>query len=359
MTRSIFHIVGAFPLGLPSLCIDWKRCLLVSVLADLEAGCRQKPRDGSVLVLGGSNLSTRAADMVAQSSQSQAGEGSSLSPSAIAGIVVGLLVVFLTAAALFTVYWRRERALDGWRDAQYYGSRSISPDPRMHYYNAGMPQACRRYYTGNAFSEKAAPPFTTSGDYYDHVEAQLGHGQMHYNPEPHIHGAHAGSFLPTHEAYRPETKSRTESRLRTDARISALATAHRVDRANAPDSFAVQAYLDTAERSAHPPPPQAWTRASLRPKMRSVVFPSLTRLRIPKKREPLGAAPATAAPAGGLQASCPAAQGQATLGDGCMGRAPVSAAQQQLPSPRRQGTACLVGDVVEIPLRSGKSTLYG
>ncbi|GJN75273.1 hypothetical protein PLICBS_009370 [Purpureocillium lilacinum] len=346
---------------------------LSNFMTALEAGCKQDPAEGSILGISGSVFSTTAINITDPTAKSKDDGGNGLSPSAIAGIVVGVVLVFLAAAALFTVHWRRERTLDDW-DRRYYGSSSTSPATyRSQSGGLFMSNAQRRYFTGNAFGDKTAPPYTNSGDYYDQVEAEMQASRLANVSDPRFYKQASSSALPAHHAYRSPLASRVTSQTSQASQArppSPPAPIHKPDRTSTPDSFAVQQYLNAAEDSARlatkspPPAPQQETRVSRSSIIPSIHLPPLPKLRIPKLRKSTTTnMPETVTPGGfhrghEMQISQPVRQGEQRFHDRPLG-GPVITATDRPDTVQQDIMYYDEGDYREVPLRSGKSTLYG
>ncbi|KAJ6438542.1 LPXTG-domain-containing protein [Purpureocillium lavendulum] len=341
---------------------------LSNFMTALEAGCKQDPAEGSLLGISGSVFSTTAINITDPTAKSKDDGGNGLSPSAIAGIVVGVVLVFLAAAALFTVHWRRERTLDDW-DRRYYGSGPASPATYRSRGGVALSNAHRRYYTGNAFGDKTAASYASSGDYYDQVEAEMQASRLANAPDPRFYKQASSSALPTHHAYRGPLTSRVGTQASQAQPPSPPAAIHKPERTSTPDSFAVQQYLNAAEDSARlatrspPPAPQQETRVNRSSKVPSIHLPSLSKLRIPKIRRSTMRMPETSTPGGlhrghEMQISQPVRQGEQRFHDRPIG-GPVVTATDRHPVTVQQDIIYFDDDYREIPLRSGKSTLYG
>lgn len=334
-----------------------------TVLAALEAGCKQAPEDGAILSLSGSVFTTSPINTTDPSANDQANQSSgSLSPSAIAGIAIGVFLIFLLAAALLVVHFRRERSWNEWEQSCYY---SNFPPPAA-YTEQPMSQAYRRYYTGNAFSEKAHPAQpNSSGEYYDRVEAELAASarqNKQANSAPHSHVSSSPTIHNQDETLPASSVCRSRSFGHvTPARTpSPPAETHTHRRSNTPDSFAVQAYLNAAEDSArlaarkslHPtsyaPEPQSKRTTAIS----TPYLPCMPKLRIPKifiNRE----GPRDVRQ---MQISPPLMTHDPRFHDIPMS-GPVAMSRDRAPPPLVN--AARQDGYIEVPLRSGKSTLYG
>ncbi|POR37062.1 Uncharacterized protein TPAR_02740 [Tolypocladium paradoxum] len=342
---------------------------LSNFMTALGAGCKQDPEDGHVLSISGSVFSTNAINITDPPADSRDNQGGGLPPSAIAGIVIGVVLVFLAAAALFTVHWRREKTFDKWDHDQYFGSHSAPPGSYLPHGDSKMSQAYRRYYTGNAFSYKAAPPYTTSGDYYDRLEAEIQASGVSYASDPRSRNRRPASEIPLHQAYKPQTVSLAASQASPGPPPTPPAAAHKPERTNTPDSFAIQAYLTAAEDSARlaaqAPPPATEPKPRVRrvPRIPSMTLPSLSKLLVPKKYRHVKSSQETMTPGGvhrghEMDISDPVMSQDARFHvrpiDGL-----AATAGERPPSPKQQDIIYYNDEYIEVPLRSGKSTLYG
>ncbi|KAG8416136.1 hypothetical protein J3459_013759 [Metarhizium acridum] len=333
-------------------------------LAALEAGCRQAPEDGALLSLSGSVFTTSPINTTDPSPNDQGNQSSgSLSPSAIAGIAIGVFLIFLLATALLVVHFRRERSWNEWEQSCYY-SNFQSP---AAYPEQPMSQAYRRYYTGNAFSEKAHPVQPNScGEYYDRVEAELAAAaarqNKQVNPAPQSHV----SSSPTIHNQDDTPAAGSVCRPRSFGHVTPARTpspppeTHTHRRSNTPDSFAVQAYLNAAEDSArlaarkslHPtsyaPEPQNRRTSAVS----TPYLPYMPKLRIPK----IFIGGRGSRDAREMHISPPLMTHDPRFHDIPMA-GPMGMARDRVPPPlvniaKKDG-------YIEVPLRSGKSTLYG
>ncbi|KAK2606182.1 hypothetical protein QQS21_003352 [Conoideocrella luteorostrata] len=362
---------------------------LSNFMTALKAGCMQQPADGNLLSLSGSVFTTNAINMTDPGGRNQGSESSSpLSPSAIAGIAVGVFLIFALATALLVLHFRRERAYKQWHQNQYYDSFS-SPGAYSHQ-EGGMSQAYRRYYTGNAFSEKPPhpshlppPAANSAGEYYDRMAAELqaasrmtvnqrvnANANANANPQGHTTSS-AAEPQPHHDGFsnRSTSRSRSINQITPAHTPSPSAPARPQRRSNTPDSFAEQAYLHAAEESARlaaqrtPPLSGTPQSAAFTDKTRSSMVPSASMPQTPKLRLPKMYNPAKLFTGRGsskndreLQISPPLMTHDPRFHDIPMA-GPVVVSRERPPplAPVNRG-----GDAyVEVPLRSGKSALYG
>ncbi|GJN85945.1 hypothetical protein PLIIFM63780_009521 [Purpureocillium lilacinum] len=342
---------------------------LSNFMIALQAGCQQDPQDGSTLNLSGSVFTTSAVNMTSSKTNDDQDKGGSLPPSAIAGIVVGIVLIFLAAICLFAVHWRREKTRDAWDDSRYFDNYATTPGLYGSQGAVELSKAQRRYFTGTAFGEKESP-FTSSGEYYDYVAAETSGrcGSAAAGPR----AAHRGrsSALPTHAAYNPNTVSRNSNQSTTGHHPLAPPAVHRPSRSNTPDSFAVQAYLNAAQDSANLvaqqqpiPTAEPKPRSSRISKIPSLALASLPKLRVPKRHSPPKASGETLTPGGvhrghEMHISRPVSDEDPRFLDRPIG-GPVVTARERPPHLLPPESIGRADPYMEVPLRSGKSTLYG
>ncbi|KHN95770.1 uncharacterized protein MAM_06382 [Metarhizium album ARSEF 1941] len=333
---------------------------LSNFLIALQAGCKQAPEDGTLLCLSGSVFATSPVNITDLSANAQGIQSSGgLPPSAIAGIAIGVFLIFILAVALLIVHFRRERSWDEWEQTCYY---SKFPPPAAHP-EQSVSQAYRRYYTGNAFSEKTRPPQpNSSGEHYDRVEAELAAASQkkRVNPAPRSH-VPSSPTIQSHDTSAAGNVCRPRSfRNATPTRTpSPPADTHAHRRPNTPDSFALQAYLDAAEDSArlaarkplHPTSCAADSRGKRVSALSAPYLPHMPRLRIPKifasRRGSKGVRE--------MQISPPLMTNDPRFHDIPM-TGPTAVSRD--PAPPSLVNAGRRDSYVEVPL-SGKSTLYG
>ncbi|RCI08648.1 hypothetical protein L249_4796 [Ophiocordyceps polyrhachis-furcata BCC 54312] len=223
-----------------------------------------------------------------------------LPPGTIVGIVIGVVLIFALAALLFIIYYRREASMDELDDSSV----------------ATTTGECRERGVMRGDSQL----FGSSGDYYDLVNRHVV-VQAPLNPD---------NAMPTHPAYIP-TSSWPVIRPPPEPPSSVPV------RSNRPDSYAVQAYLAAAQESARmAPPPAAVRTGTERRTSRSFALPlaSLPRIAVPRKQTR-----AETEPHERLRHHSP----------------PVT----EWRSSSRQRNHHDDDNFFEVPLRSGKSTLYG
>ncbi|GKT49166.1 uncharacterized protein ColSpa_09347 [Colletotrichum spaethianum] len=377
------------------------RCLQSSdILIALKAGCQQKPVDGNLLGLTGQLFSTEAVNITEpRANTTMPGDGGASSTTMTLGTIVGIAVggglVFVGAICLFVIYCRKQRKQRTEDEA------SFAPQPpRSH---ASSITAVNKSPYMPITDHKKSPSinsynyelqekqnFNSNADYYDRLEQEIqtGRDMAHYNFDPHsgFHGP--GSALPTHPAYIPRAMSRQSNRTNTPTPPNPRKT-------NTPDSYALQTYLTATEEpgmSGMRPPPRAVSRtpsparsqgspgdSTAQPRLvnipppppggpptrkqsrriPSLSLPSVPRIRVPKQYSPPqivveGATPvADRGETKEMQISEPLTYHGERFHDRPLpGRAIIS----QVAVVRDVDPREYEGDM---PIRSGKSTLYG
>ncbi|RDA93470.1 hypothetical protein CP533_2625 [Ophiocordyceps camponoti-saundersi (nom. inval.)] len=226
----------------------------------------------------------------------------SLPPGTIVGIVIGVVLIFALAALLFIIYYRREASMNELDDVS---TNSASAGRRE----------CRERGTGGE-----SQLFGSSGDYYDLVNRHA--LQVPLNPD---------NAMPTHPAYIPTTSWPV---IRPPPEPPSSVPV----RSNRPDSYAIRTYIAAAQESAKlaAPSPAVGTNAG-RPASRPFAIPlaSLPRLPMPRKQTR-----AETEPHERLRHYSP----------------PVT---EWRSGSRQQNHRDNDDNFFEVPLRSGKSTLYG
>ncbi|EGX89521.1 hypothetical protein CCM_07773 [Cordyceps militaris CM01] len=116
-----------------SLCRDCLRnsndqVYMANFITALEAGCRQTPNDGDVLGLSATIFSKSSVDIIDPQRVTNPDQPSGDLPApAIAGIVVGVVLVCLIAVCLLVAHCRRERRQGSWTDDPYDSEPQHSP----------------------------------------------------------------------------------------------------------------------------------------------------------------------------------------------------------------------------------------
>ncbi|KAI0532427.1 hypothetical protein GGR58DRAFT_490326 [Xylaria digitata] len=227
---------------------------LSNFMTALKAGCEQKPAPGELIGLSDSlftgssvNITTPPSDAMSNSKDNGFGITST---GAIVGISLGAGLLLLGGVALFWIYRRRQKRLFGEtfnpHDDPRTGNRSITPliGGRFSANEKRAPSQTSDH------GPRAQNNFTSNAEYYKMLERGVQPNQQHYTVGPNNPRSNPQSVLPAHPAYLPRTHSRQASREPSPPRPT---------KANKPDSYALQAYLSAAEDAGGvsflPPPP--------------------------------------------------------------------------------------------------------
>ncbi|KAK2019486.1 hypothetical protein LZ32DRAFT_140952 [Colletotrichum eremochloae] len=373
---------------------------LSNFLIALKAGCQRKPTDGSLIGLTGQLFSEVAVNITdTATNATMPGDGGASATAMTLGTIVGIAVggglVFVGAICLFIIYCRKqrkqkvqdERGLDQ-RPPGSNGS-SITATSKSPYIPIGDHKKSSSIRSYNYELQEKQNVIHSNADYYDRLEQEVKAGReiAHYNFDPHSGHHGPGSALPTHPAYIPRALSRQSHRTNTP-------TPPIPRRTNTPDSYALQIYLNAVESpavSAIRPPPQAASRTPSparsqrsytdnpaqpklvnipppppnRPslvgsaKIPSLVLPSVPRIRVPKQYSPPQIIVESATPVAGrgepgeMQISEPLTHHGERFQDRPLAGRPVISyvAPVRDIDPHDYES--------EVPIRSGKSTLYG
>ncbi|GJC93653.1 exo-alpha-sialidase neuraminidase [Colletotrichum higginsianum] len=363
----------------------------------------------SLLGLTGQLFSTEAVNITESATNTtMPGDGGASATTMTLGTIVGIAVggglVFVGAICLFIIYCRKQRK------QRMQDEAGLPPRlPRSHASSVTAinksPYAPitdhKKSSSVNSYNYELQEKqnFSSNADYYDRLEqdVQVGREAAHYNFDPHsgFHGP--SSALPTHPAYIPRAMSRQSNRANTPSPPNPRRT-------NTPESYALQTYLTAGEdpgTGGIRPPPQAAVASSsstsrtpsparshgsrgdganAQPKLvnipppppggpppthkksriPSLLLPSVPRIRVPKQYPPPqiiveGATPvAGRGEAGGdMHISQPLTfHGQRFQDRPLAGHAIIS----QVAVAREVDPREYEGDM---PIRSGKSTLYG
>lgn len=337
----------------------------------LKAGCDQQPESGSHLGINGTLFATSpiGADdhpSRSQHSSSSSDDTSGLSPSAIAGIVIGVVILFIAALALFVVHFQKQRYFDKTEESRYlfhrYGYTGFS----------FRPMAQRFGWRGREQS-------MVSEENDEHLKWAYEPKKLNYSFDPRSSNRGADSVLPTHQAYIPQTVSRSppEHPAVDIHKPSPPSSTRRPSRPSTPDSFAIRAYIAAAGHPANssiqPPAPAAQPStataesplpSSVPPpllnkrRLSSVFLPSIPKLRLPRKYAPPKLFGALRSPVGSkmeMQISRPIMHHDPRFEDRPLPGGPVYATEHEV-MIQRQGRPM---GYDEVSLRSGKSELYG
>ncbi|KAI1084263.1 hypothetical protein F5B20DRAFT_524202 [Whalleya microplaca] len=230
----------------------------------LKAGCKQKPAPGTLLGLSGTLFTdtlVNITDPPVNETSNDNDDSTGMTTGAIVGIAVGAALLFFGGTGLFWVYHRKQKRLYGDTLGCSYdprsGNRSISPLHGGGF--SSMEQKSTVLMSDYELRTQHAR--TNNAEYYDQLEKEMQIRRANYvfdshNPPSGTHGA-----LPTHPAYIQPTHSRQASR---DA-----STQPPKPRTNEPGSYALQAYLSTANDGSTigllpPPPPGPPPAATIR-----------------------------------------------------------------------------------------------
>ncbi|KAG5950903.1 hypothetical protein E4U53_004214 [Claviceps sorghi] len=366
-------------------------------LTALQTGCRQAPVDGDILALSGNVFSTTAVNMTVPNDGNNNPSSGTLPSNAIAGIVIGVILVFVVALALLCIHLRRENTLDAWDRMRYH--RSLFGPPESYLYpshNGGISNIYRRYY-GTAFGGQrpAAAAAGTAGEYYDEMEKKF--KIKKYNPhETEKSPSQASSATTkvqddssTHPRDQDQDQEQNQDRDRDRdrdqdpdviTRSQVPSTPQRTpsppnpqDRYSTTDSFILQQYLHAAEESAklaaqQPRPPEPVAEPPSRPKggiasrFPHLTLPSLSKLRAKRARDLRISLPISTSAAAQreyeMHMAAPASRNEMRFHDRSLfNRFMPGFPRAPSPGPRPQDM--IYDGYLEVPLRSGKSTLYG
>lgn len=254
-------------------------------------------------------------------------DATAMTTGAIVGIAVGASLLLLGGTALFLVYYRKQKGLyaddcDSQCDPRI-GNKLISP-PLIGGFNS---TDTSNHAQLSDYELKAQQSYNSNADYYNSIEKEMQTRRPQYTFDPNKPGSGPSGALPTHPAYINRALRRNSSR-------DPSPQPPRPVKSNKPDSYALASYLNAAEDAAlllpgpPPGPPPAThsrkaspapSRGSLphssrvrtsssssvqnsprlttlqpppppppprQPKVPSLVLPSVSRMRIPKKYAP-------------------------------------------------------------------------
>lgn len=388
----------------------------------MEAGCRQTPEKGTAIGLSGT-VFTRSAVNITDPETPPAEEHGSLSTGAIIGIAVGVIVLIVVAVGLLLFYCHKQKVEDNWEDYYYdayapprqprqpypRGTASQkSPQQSLPSNPRAMHEPPRAMYirSNPRYPEDEKPKaFISSGDYYDSIEKGLRESRSapSYPMEELNHTAarSTGTLHTDFSACTDRAVSRGRSRNPVDTSDISLpaslhrptdreasppasvrrepsppAVVHKRVRPNTPDSYIEQVYLDAAAQSARMAAANAVAHASS-PTASSATSPGSTKRRsmlsmlsLPRK----GSVKKDDMPAHKYVLQPPiTTNDKAFHGDKNISR-PILATQERrfldantissrVPvisnAPRPPTPDDAVIQYSEVPLKSGKSALYG
>ncbi|KAI6782979.1 uncharacterized protein J7T54_002140 [Emericellopsis cladophorae] len=392
---------GSFKKSTVWTCVNCLRVEQYTYLANfmvaLQAGCEQKPEKGHIASLSGSvfsNSPINITEPVVDIRTKPKGAGSNeLTTGAIVGIAVGVGLFLVGGVALLFMYYRRQRQMKRnekssfeRRDSDY----GATPDPILPPGNGKMTASLRSYTPQNGYDTKGQ--VVTSGEYDDKLEEDCGLSKINYAFDPRSRFRGPGSALPSHEAYIPRGVAQLRpgaggglARSRDDSPHRGHERAHTVGSMTmqtclnsssgaiqAADHAAIRAPPPASRRTASvdglpglPPPPPGPPPApstSVPPpppgsppkghsKTPSIGLPSLRRLRGAKQYTPPTVEDVTRDAS--MSISQPVMRSGSRFKDKPLQGGSVYATDGRVPN------SDAANGYVEVPMRSGKSTLYG
>ncbi|KAI1745915.1 hypothetical protein F4680DRAFT_399619 [Xylaria scruposa] len=244
---------------------------LANFMIALKAGCEQKPASGELIGLSGSLFAGELVNITgppAQVSTDNDGGGSGFgvtSTGAIVGISIGGALLLLGGIALFWIYHRRQKRMFGRISSPDNDSRAgtMSTNPPFAGGFRGFSSTEKGTASQMSDYELHAPMnYTSNAEYYKALERGMQMNRANYAANPSIPRSGPRDILPTHPAYLPRTHSRQGSQ-------EEAPKPPRPTKTNKPDSYAIQAYLSAAEDTGAfdllpPPPPGPPPAAALR-----------------------------------------------------------------------------------------------
>ncbi|KXH46206.1 hypothetical protein CNYM01_07698 [Colletotrichum nymphaeae SA-01] len=392
---------------------------LSNFLIALKAGCQRKPTDGSLIGLTGQLFSKEIVNITDSATNTTLpGDGGASSTTMTLGTIVGIAVggglVFVGAICLFIIYCRKQRKqrLQDEGISLHYHHQQLPPrsngssftatsnGPYLpigggvgdHKKSSSINSYNYELQEKNIIASSNNNSFNNNAEYYDRLEQEVQAGReiSHYNFDPHSGHHGPSSALPTHPAYIPRAMSRQSNR-------STPTPTPPIRKTNTPDSYALQTYLSAAEDplSTIRPPPRAVSRTpsparsqgsasytttnnntpkvinippppprkpSRKTSVRipSISLPSVPRIRVPKQYSP---------PSITVQGATPIAdRGERT--NEMQISEPLTFHEERFRDEPLAGRSAIISHQVpvridpeeyegDMPIRSGKSTLYG
>lgn len=364
----------------------------------LQAGCEQKPAQGELLSLSGTIFTTGLVNItepeVDPTTQPKGAGSSTLTTGAIVGIAVGVGLFLFGGIALFFIYRRRQKHLNPTEKSDYNDDNAFAgtPDPILPPGGGYMSSSLRSH---SQQSHHGKGPSMTSGEYYDSLEeeaaaARGGSNRINYNFDPRSRSRGPNSAIPAHQAYIPRAVSRLKSddSIGSSTRTASPPAAGRGhSRSHTIGSLASHPYQPSQDNvkqapgiQIRPPPPASRRAASVDTKeigtalpgpppgppppkkhgrTPSLGLPSLRKMRRPKQYAPPQVEPdaSSSAAAGSgdlMNISQPVMSLEARFQDRPLQGGPVYETGPRVPEREKLHTG-----YEEVPMRSGKSTLYG
>ncbi|KAI0868891.1 hypothetical protein GGS24DRAFT_190087 [Hypoxylon argillaceum] len=183
---------------------------MANFLTALTAGCEQEPTAGELIGLSDSvftdslvNITTPPTEISSDSKDSGFGITST---GAIVGISIGGALLLIGGIALFWIYHRRQKRTFGEISSHYSdrtGNRSITPF-------AGFSEK-RAPSQISDYELRSQRNYTNNAEYYNMLEKEIQSRRAHYATNPNNLRSGPQSVLPTHPAYLPRTHSRQGS----------------------------------------------------------------------------------------------------------------------------------------------------
>lgn len=276
----------------------------------LEAGCRQTPEKGTAIGISGTVFTSQHVNITDPDAPPPE-DHDSLSTGAIIGIAVAVIVTVLVAVGLLLVYCHKKKSEENWEDYYYDAyapqqpqrpppSRSATVQrPPVHSLPsqpkpmADIPRTTYLRHNNTQYPDEKPKAFVSSGDYYDSIEKALRNSANSGSyPMKELDPAAAHSTGTLHSNYSAcSERSISRGRSRTAAHEispssshnsvagrepSPPADVHRV-RSNTPDSYVEQVYLDSVAEEGRKAAAAAASVSS--PTASSVTSPGSTKRR--------------------------------------------------------------------------------
>ncbi|KAI8659489.1 hypothetical protein NCS56_01166200 [Fusarium sp. Ph1] len=286
---------------------------LSNFLVALRAGCEQRPEQGDAIGLSGTIFTASAVNITdPNTNETLPGDGGApvgaMTTGTIVGIAVGCGLGLAGFLCIIFIYCRRSR-----REAAAIKIETPTPDHQMHHHRGAYGIQKASYFSHGAPKHPGGHERGISNaQYYDMLEQQPWNKQanVNYHYAPHSKSNGPNGALPTHPAYMPRVTSKSpEPQMPPNTHRSTNS------RSNAPDSYALRAYLNAAEESVEheriseaassghnsraesrnpsptrfekiPEPVVIHAPEPTNAKQSSFTFPSLSKLIIPKKHSP-------------------------------------------------------------------------